>query len=227
MEIEIRLPAQIPVMTLPEVAFFPQALMPLHIFEPRYRAMLRDSLAADRLFAVAGLDQGRTGDHGGFEPPHRIASVGIIRACQKNENGTSNLLLQGLCRVEILAIAREEPYRLIEVRALASQPGAADEDNERLRRELSRLLTVREKLAPSATQGLTAFLKTVTDPEAFADIAAFNLCEDPAMRQRLLELLDVHRRLALFSDHVRSQIDAIKLRRKLQGELPDSAVGGN
>lgn len=215
-------------MTLPEVAFFPQALMPLHIFEPRYREMLRDTLATDRLFAVAGLDLNKTKAQGQtFEPPHRVATVGIIRACQKNDNGTSNLLLQGLCRVEILGIAREEPYRLIEVRALTSEPGAAGEDNERLRRELSRLLAVREKLSPSSTRGITAFLKTVTDPEAFADIAAFNLCDDPVMRQRLLEVLDVHRRLALFSKHVRGQIDEIRLRRKLQGELPDANVGGN
>ncbi|MBL9203183.1 MAG: LON peptidase substrate-binding domain-containing protein [Opitutaceae bacterium] len=228
MEIEIRIPTQVPVMTLPEVAFFPQALMPLHIFEPRYRAMLRDSLAADRLFAVAGLDQEPEGRKAAsFEPPHRVASVGIIRACQKNENGTSNLLLQGLCRVEILEIAREVPYRLIEVRALVSEPGAAGEENERLRRELSRLLTLREKLAPSATLGITDFLKTVKDPEAFADIAAFNLCNEAAMRQRLLEVLDVHRRLTLFTAHVRGQIDEIRLRRKLQGDLPDGAVGGN
>ena len=56
MEMEITLPDEVPVMTLAEATLFPQALMPLHIFEPRYRAMLRDVLAGDRLFAVVGLD---------------------------------------------------------------------------------------------------------------------------------------------------------------------------
>ena len=56
MEMEIVLPSEVPVMTLPETVFFPQALMPLHIFEPRYREMLRNVLATNRLFAVAGLD---------------------------------------------------------------------------------------------------------------------------------------------------------------------------
>src|SRR5215218_4679591 len=118
MEMEITLPDEVPVMTLAHTAFFPQALMPLHIFEPRYRQMLRDALASNRLFAVAGLDLERLNEPDHFEPPHKIASVGIIRACQKNDNGTSNLLLQGLCRVEILKIVHDEPYRWIQIRAL-------------------------------------------------------------------------------------------------------------
>src|SRR5690554_6058700 len=111
MELEIILPDELPVMTLPNITFFPQALMPLHIFEPRYREMLKDVLATNRLFAVAGLNEKLAGQPNQFEPPHRIASVGIIRACQKNADGTSNLLLQGLCRVEFLEIVTDAPYR--------------------------------------------------------------------------------------------------------------------
>src|SRR5471030_152531 len=137
MEMEITLPDEVPVMTLPNVVFFPQALLPLHIFESRYRQMLKDVLTADRLFAVAGLDSRLADIPGRFEPPHRIASVGIVRACQKNDNGTSNLLLQGLARVEVVEILADEPYRRIRIRALASAPGAPSGENQRLRKELS------------------------------------------------------------------------------------------
>lgn len=227
MEMEITLPDEVPVMTLPNTAFFPQALMPLHIFEPRYRQMLRDVLATNRLFAVAGLDLMRVDEPGQFEPPHRIASVGIIRACQKNDNGTSNLLLQGLCRVEIQGIVRDEPYRRIRIRALASQAGATETENQSLRQELSRLLALKLKLAASGSREMTAFLKTVEDPEAFVDIAAFSLCEDAALKQKLLETLDVHHRLELFSRQIKLDIDTLKLRRKLQGRLPDDHIAHN
>lgn len=227
MEMEITLPTELPVMTLPNVVFFPQALMPLHIFEPRYREMLRDVLATNRLFAVAGLDPRRMDEPGQFEPPQRIASVGIIRACQKNENGTSNLLLQGICRVEITHIVADDPYRRIRVRALASQPGASAQDNESLRTELSRLLALKLKLANDGASELTTFLKTVDDPEAFVDIAAFSLCEDAKFKQRLLETLDVHRRLTLFREQIRTQIAELKLQSKLQGRLPDDRISDN
>src|SRR5450755_3298223 len=146
MEMEITLPDEVPVMTLPNVTFFPQALMPLHIYEPRYRQMLREVLATNRLFAVAGLNPLPTVEGDRFEPPHRIASVGIVRACQKNDNGTSNLLLQGLARVEVVEILADEPYRRIRIRALTSDPGAATDENQRLRIELARLLVLKRKL---------------------------------------------------------------------------------
>jgi ATP-dependent Lon protease len=227
MEMEITLPDEVPVMTLPNVAFFPQALMPLHIFEPRYRHMLRDVLATNRLFAVAGLDPHQTDEPDRAEPPHRIASVGIVRACQKNGNGTSNLLLQGLCRVEIAAIVQDAPYRRIRVRALASQPGATPDENELLRRDLSRLIRLKLKLAAIGGDEMTSFLKTVDDPEAFVDIAAFSLCDNLAVKQKLLETLSVHRRLQLFGAHLRTEISELKLRRKLQGRLTDDHIADN
>jgi len=223
----MNLPDEVPVMTLANTALFPQALMPLHIFEPRYRHMLRDVLASDRLFVVAGLNGDRVDASGGLEPPHRVAAVGIIRACQKNENGTSNLLLQGLCRVEIRAITCNEPYRRIRIRPLASEAGATDLENQALRRELARLIKVKTQLAASGSDEMEAFLKTVEDPEAFVDIAAFSLCEDAALKQELLETLDVHRRLELFGRRLRFDIAQLKLRHRLQGRLPDGRISDN
>ena len=70
-------------------------------------------------------------------------------------------------------------------------------------------------------------LKTVEDPEAFVDIAAFSLCEDTVLKQRLLETLDVHRRLQLFGAQLRNEIEGLKLRRKLQGRLSDDRISEN
>lgn len=227
MEMEITVPDEVPVMTLPNVAFFPQALLPLHIFEPRYRHMLRDVLASNRIFAVAGLDQRQLGQPGTIEPQHRVVGIGIVRACQKNDNGTSNLLLQGLCRAEINGIISDSPYRRISIRALSSEPGATIEENERLRSELARLIALKLKLSATRAGELTAFLKTVADPETFVDIAAFSLCENPVLKQTLLETLDVHRRFQLFNRELRHDIEQIKLRRKLQGGLPDERIADN
>jgi ATP-dependent Lon protease len=226
MEMEITLPDEVPVMTLPNTALFPQALMPLHIFEPRYREMLRDVLASNRLFAVAGLNL-QASDSDTKEPPHRVATVGIVRACQKSENGTSNLLLQGLCRVEIIGIASDVPYRVIRVRALSSEGGATEMENQALRGELARLIGVKLRLAASGAREISEFLKSVDDPEVFVDIAAFSICEDVRLKQTLLETLDVHRRLELLRHRVWADIEDLKLRRKLQGRLPDDQIPHN
>ncbi len=227
MEMEITLPEEVPVMTLPNVTFFPQALMPLHIFEPRYRQMLKEVLATNRLFAVTGLDQKRLDEPGEFEPPHRVASVGIVRACQKNANGTPTLLLQGLCRVEVLDIVTDKPYRRIRVRPLPSAPVADPAENARLRVELARLIALKQKFGAPVPPEMAEFLRTVEDPEVFVDLAAFSLCENSALKQKLLETLDVHRRLEMFARQLRGEIEALRLRRKLQGGLPDERISDN
>ena len=54
---EIEIPSEVPVMTMSQTVLFPQAMMPLFIFEPRYREMLQDVLEENRIFAVAALDE--------------------------------------------------------------------------------------------------------------------------------------------------------------------------
>lgn len=224
MEMEITLPDEVPVMTLPNLVFFPQALLPLHIFEPRYREMLREVLASNRLFAVACLDPGAAGK---FEPLHRVATVGMIRTCQKADDGTSNLLLQGLARVECQSIAHETPYRRIRVQALASRAPTNLAQGVKARAELARLILVKQRLGGGVSRELTRFLTTIEDPEVFLDLAAFNLCEDPALKQTLLETLDVSSRFELLSRRLRAEIAELKLRKKLQGGLPDRDIGFN
>jgi len=86
---------------------------------------------------------------------------------------------------------------------------------------------MKQQLEGEATSDLAQFLKTIEDPEIFVDIAAFNLCENPRLKQRLLETLDVHERLEMLSQQLRRDIDAIKLRKRLQGELPDDSISNN
>jgi ATP-dependent Lon protease len=227
MELDITLPDEIPVMTLPNVTFFPQALMPLHIFEPRYRQMLADVLATNRLFAVAGLNQAMLGQENQFEPPHRVASVGIVRACQENSDGTSNLLLQGLCRVEFLEIITDKPYRRVRAKVLTSDAPTAAEEISTLRRELSGLLRLKQKLGAPMPTEITDFLRQVNDAETFVDLAAFSLCENLLVKQKLLETLNISSRLSLFSRQLKREIEAIKLQRKLQANLPESRINEN
>lgn len=223
----LQLPETVPVMTLPNTVFFPQALLPLHIFEPRYRAMLRDVLATNRLFAVAHLDTDLDQKGGGVEPLHAIASVGIIRACQKEENDTSNLLLQGICRVEVKKIIREEPYRIIAVQPITTTTGTHFAELEILRLEVMRLLNLRRRLGTPVPKGMTQFLESIDDIDTFADVAAFNLCEDSSIKQQLLETLETRRRLQLFAASLKSQIEIHRLRRKLQGHLSDDQIMDN
>src|ERR1044071_9759407 len=100
----MKLPREVPVMTLPNATLFPAALLPLYIFEPRYRQMLADALATHRMFSVAMQRPGCT-----RESPSPIAGLGLIRVSVRHKDGTSHLILQGLVRVELEQVTQYKP----------------------------------------------------------------------------------------------------------------------
>lgn len=109
----MELPLEVPVMTLPSATLFPQAMLPLYIFEPRYRRMLKDALASNRMFSVAMQKPGRT-----REIPCAVAGLGLIRVSVDHQDGTSHLILQGITRVELVETVQTRPYRVQRIRPL-------------------------------------------------------------------------------------------------------------
>src|SRR5438876_1048997 len=113
----MKIPREAPVMTLPNATLFPQALLPLYIFEPRYRQMLSDALRTNRMFAIAMQRPGNS-----REVPSPIAGLGLIRVSVQHSDETSHLILQGLTRVELEETVRYKPYRVQRMRPLRTPP---------------------------------------------------------------------------------------------------------
>src|SRR5215469_3173896 len=113
----MKMPREIPVMTLPNATLFSQALLPLYIFEPRYRQMLADALHSNRMFSVAMQKPGTS-----RETPSPVAGLGLIRVSVGHRDGTSHLILQGLARVELEEPVRYKPYRIQRIRPLKAPP---------------------------------------------------------------------------------------------------------
>ena len=118
-------------------------------------------------------------------------------------------------------------YRVITVQPIATSAGTSLAELEVLRFEVMRLLNIRRRLGLPIPKGMTQFLESIDDIDTFADIAAFNLCDDSALKQQLLETLETRRRLQLFVTALKGEIEAQRLRRKLQGHLTDDQIADN
>jgi Lon protease-like protein len=223
----IGLPKEIPVMTLPGTVFFPHTLLPLHIFEQRYRRMLEKILNEDRIFAVAALDTKAAAQPDTNSPPCPVATAGLIRMCQTNDDGTSNLLLQGFTRIRIDSIIQESPYRIIRVRPLNTSAGAEPDRLAALRRELIRLAQMKSKLGGEVPDEVMQMLDHIDDPDAMSDLAAYTLCDDPALKQALLESVETKSRLLLIIRKIKVDLSLLRLSRKLQGDLDDDQIADN
>ena len=145
-------------MPLPGAVLFPHALLPLYIFEPRYRAMLEYALNHHRMFAVATLKPPRT-QWNSSSDFFEIAGVGLIRACVGRNDGTSNLILQGLERVRFTGFESEDPYPLATVQALESDFHSSVE-TEALSAKVLELYSNSKETAASCRQKSTSTFPT-------------------------------------------------------------------
>ena len=189
------IPTELPIMTLPNVVLFPHAMLPLHIFESRYQQMLEAVLNGNRLFGIATHINNKDQIPTISEKPYPIASIGIIRASQRNDDQTSNLIVQGLSRINIENIVREEPYRIAKVTMLESMPGADEETLSMQRNQLLSLVQARQTLSMDMPDEVMKLLYAIPDPEVCANIACFSICPTIALKQKLLESVETYQQL--------------------------------
>jgi len=123
------LPSTLPLFPLPNVVLFPSVFLPLHIFEPRYRQMVRDALAGDRMIGMTLLKPGFEADYEGRPPTYDVGCAGLITHAERLADGRFNIILRGIDKFAV--IGEEEPmsdvlYRRGLITPLNESVGAAD-----------------------------------------------------------------------------------------------------
>lgn len=223
------IPSEAAVMILPNV-LFPQALLPLHIYEPRYRRMVADALTGERMFIVAMQKAGQV-----REVPSSVAGLGIIRVCVKNPDGTYHLILQGIARVELMKVVRYKPYRCQGMRELQASPNSKPEVDALLER-IRNLVGERLKLGsypfhsshksqkgkeasnyPSVKE-IIGYMKQLTNPEELADLISCALLPGVVERQAILEAVELEPRLNRLIDFLSAEIRNHRKRRGVTGK---------
>ncbi len=172
---------RIPLFPLPGVVLLPGTLLPLHVFEPRYRAMVADALESERTIGMAMWKPGR--EEGDENPPiHAVGGAGEIVEFERLDDGRYNILLAARFRFRVVEEEPPNPYRVARVEELASIPFASPTEEERvvagatgLFQEVAREL----QLPPLPGEEMS--------PERLASEIALRLRYAPPELQQLLE----------------------------------------
>lgn len=138
------LPSEIPIFPLPNVVLFPSALLPLHIFEPRYRAMVADALDGERLIGMVMLRPGWEASYEHTPEVYSIGCAGFITHAERLADGRFNIMLRGL---EKFRIAEERParqgaeqYRIARIESIKESRPEASPAIQDARQRLERLI---------------------------------------------------------------------------------------
>src|SRR5256714_5517926 len=199
----IVMPEEVAVMPLPGALLFPHALLPLHIFEPRYQQMLEHALREHRIFSVALLHPQRH-QWKSTDDFFHVAGVGLIRACVGRADGTSNLILQGLQRVRFTGFAQLHPFPIAELETLQSDTETTVE-TEALGAKVLELYDRFKTLGRKLPTKIDKYVTGMTDLAMLADLMASTFIVDALRRQQVLQELDLNARLRLVIQYLREE----------------------
>lgn len=203
-------------MVLPNATLFPRTMLPLYIFEKRYRQMLMRSLQGDRLFAVAMKRQ-----HLSRDLPCRVAGLGMVRVAVRNDDGSYHLVLQGLSRIKLGKAVSYRPFRRHKFTLLSAEKSGSDSESDNVRALMQNIvklvgmrleqgsempMEILKELAASASStedvvedqlinGTLGAMASLGDPEQLVDLVSCTLLTIPHERQMMLEELDIESRL--------------------------------
>ena len=203
MDQSITLPDHVPVMPLPGALLFPNALLPLHIFEPRYQEMLELALREHRMFSVALINPQRS-QWSSTNDFFHVAGVGLIRACVGRGDGTSNLILQGLRRVRFTGFEQSLPFPIARIEPIESDASSSVE-TDALGAKVIELYSTLKTAGRQLPEKVDKYLSHLTDMEMLADLMAATFVNDPLRRQQLLEELSLNHRLRRLIQYLREE----------------------
>jgi uncharacterized protein len=197
----------IAVFPLPNVIFFPQTNLPLHIFEPRYCEMIRDTLENKQMIGMFLLQPGWQDDYYGNPPIYSVGCAGELIHVENLPEGKFNILLRGISRVRALETVQESPYRKVRVHILPERSKAG----LKVTREMKKSLLAKFKIFTKSVKNMDLDLSEDSSLIEIAHSIANTLQLDPEEKRRLLEMDDCFERAQVVHEYLSGAVAVLKL----------------
>lgn len=208
----------VPLFPLATVVFFPNTLLPLHVFEPRYRQMVNDVLCGERIIGMILLKPGWEKSYYGNPEIYSVACMGRVISAEPVEEGRFNIVLFGLKRVKVLEILDDFPYRTARVGILEDITGI----NEHIYRErIKQFVSTWNGMLGKEQESHKINIETELPIERLTDAIASSVISNVFEKQYLLEEPNVEKRAARILNYLETKFRAISLVNKLGNRIID------
>ena len=191
----MRIPEKLPIIALPNTYLFPSASIPLHIFENKYQEMLSDVISGDRMFCI-GTVQKLESSNDYLDNIYPYSTAGLLRACVVNDNGTANLILEGIKRIKITELENNKAYKIGRVQVISSN--TTDEEwvlsaDKKIKSILLGDAFSYQNL--NSEINISQILENLETPENTADFVSQYFISDQLTLQKLLSMENIDQRL--------------------------------
>jgi len=175
----------LPLFPLPNVVLFPNVFLPLHIFEQRYREMVADALAGDRLIGMVLLRPGYERDYEGRPPVYPVGCRGVMTHAERMPDGRYNIVLRGLDRFRIAGEDHQRSYRRAAIEIL-HEPALSAGERKIVRERRAKIEALLTPIIEKGAGGLATLPRAMSDDDLIHALAQY-LDLEPLEKQALLE----------------------------------------
>ena len=214
------LPNVLPLLPIRNIVVFPGTVMPLNVGRPKSKALLDEVMPGEKIVGVVTQKNPDVEDPD-YPDLYTVGVACVILKLFKLPDGNQSIIVHGLTRFRLLGLEQTEPFATgrIEVLEDILLPGAGlDALLASVRQQANRVI----ELSPNTPDEAAQVLNSITNPSALADFLAANLQADTAEKQRVLEELDVEKRLRIIASRLATQLDVLELQNKIQSQVKEN-----
>src|SRR2546421_2494920 len=216
----LTVPNVIPILPIRNVVVFPGTVMPLNVGRQKSKNLLDDVMPGEKLIGVVSQKNGDAEDPG-YADLYTVGVACTILKLFKLPDGNQSIIVHGMARFRLKSLARTDPFAVGEIEVLEDviTPGASmDALLASVRQQANRVI----ELSPNTPDEAQQVLNSITQPSALADFLAANLQADATEQQRMLEELDVEKRLRMIAARLATQLDVLELQTKIQSQVKEN-----
>ena len=214
------IPSLLPILPIRNIVVFPGTVMPLNVGRPKSKALLDEVMPGEKLVGVITQKNPDVEDPD-YPDLYTVGVAAVILKLFKLPDGNQSIIVHGLTRFRLLGVDQKEPFATgrIEVVEDVVNPGPhLDALLASVRQQANRVI----ELSPNTPDEAAQVLNSITNPSALADFLAANLQADTAEKQRVLEELDVEKRLRMIAARLATQLDVLELQNKIQSQVKEN-----
>ncbi len=215
------IPSNLPILPIVDTNLFPKMVLPLVLIQQEAIDLIDEAMAGNRMLGLllskrSDIDSKHTADD-----LYRIGTVAMILKMSKMEDEKAQLLIQGLNRFKVVNFLKGKPYMQADICVLKSRNDQSNKENRALMTNIVEQYEKIVELSPGLPSEMAQMIKTIQEPNALADMVASTINAPILEKQKVIEMLDVTRRLKKVTRLVNDQLEILEMGSKIQNQVKE------
>src|SRR4051794_17531382 len=216
----LTIPNALPILPIRNIVVFPGTVMPLNVGRQKSKNLLDEVMPGDKVIGVVTQKNSEVEDPQ-YGDLHTVGVAAMILKLFKLPDGNQSIIVHGLTRFRLLSLDQTDPFAMGRIEVLEEivpEGPQIDALLASVRQQANRVI----ELSPNTPDEAAQVLNSITNASALADFLAANLQADAIEKQKMLEELDVEKRIRMVAVHLANQLDRLELQNRIQSQVREN-----